>query len=140
MAAADTIALVTRYYDAFNRGDSEGMIACVADDVVHDVNPGARRTGKAAFGQFCAHMSRSYKEQLDGIVVMATPDGARAAAEFNVIGTYLVAEEGLPPANGQTYRLPAGTFFAVRDGLITRITTYYNLTDWLLQVVGEDAA
>ena len=140
MAAADTIALVTRYYDAFNRGESEGMIACVAEDVVHDVNQGARRTGKAAFRQFCAHMSRSYKEQLDGIVVMATPDGGRAAAEFNVIGTYLVAEEGLPPANGQTYRLPAGTFFAVRDGLITRITTYYNLTDWLLQVVGEDAA
>lgn len=140
MAAADTIALVTRYYDAFNRGDAEGMIACVADDVVHDVNQGARRSGKAAFRQFCAHMSRCYKEQLEGIVVMATPDGGRAAAEFNVIGTYLVAEEGLPPAKGQTYRLPAGTFFAVRDGLITRITTYYNLTDWLLQVAGEDAA
>ncbi len=140
MAAADTVALVNRYYDAFNRGDAEGMIACVADDVVHDVNQGARRTGKAAFRQFCAHMSRCYKEQLEGIVVMATPDGGRAAAEFNVIGSYLVAEEGLPPAKGQTYRLPAGTFFAVRDGLITRITTYYNLTDWLLQVAGEDAA
>jgi steroid delta-isomerase-like uncharacterized protein len=140
MAAADTITLITRYYDAFNRGDAEGMIACVADDVVHDVNQGARRSGKAAFRQFCAHMSRCYKEQLEGIVVMATPDGARAAAEFNVVGTYLVGEEGLPPANGQTYRLPAGTFFAVRDGLITRITTYYNLTDWLLQVAGEDAA
>jgi steroid delta-isomerase-like uncharacterized protein len=140
MAAADTIALITRYYDAFNRGDAEGMIACVADDVVHDVNQGARRTGKAAFRQFCAHMSRCYKEQLQGIVVMASPDGGRAAAEFNVIGTYLAAEEGLPPAKGQTYRLPAGTFFAVRDGLITRITTYYNLTDWLLQVAGEDAA
>jgi steroid delta-isomerase-like uncharacterized protein len=140
MAAADTVALINRYYDAFNRADAEGMIACVADDVVHDVNQGARRTGKAAFRQFCAHMSRCYKEQLEGVVVMATPDGARAAAEFNVIGTYLVAEEGLPPANGQTYRLPAGTFFAVRDGLIARITTYYNLTDWLLQVAGEDAA
>jgi steroid delta-isomerase-like uncharacterized protein len=140
MAAADTVALITRYYDAFNRGDAEGMIGCVADDVVHDVNQGARRTGKAAFRQFCAHMSRCYKEQLEGIVVMATPNGGRAAAEFNVIGTYLVAEEGLPPAKGQTYRLPAGTFFAVRDGLITRITTYYNLTDWLLQVAGEDAA
>jgi steroid delta-isomerase-like uncharacterized protein len=140
MAAADTIALITRYYDAFNRGDPEGMIDCVADDVVHDVNQGARRSGKAAFRQFCAHMSRCYREQLEGIVVMATPDGARASAEFNVIGTYLVAEEGLPPAKGQTYRLPAGTFFAVRDGRITRITTYYNLTDWLLQVAGEDAA
>jgi steroid delta-isomerase-like uncharacterized protein len=140
MAAADTVALITRYYDAFNRGDAEGMIACVADDVVHDVNQGARRSGKAAFRQFCAHMSRCYKEQLEGIVVMASSDGGRAAAEFNVIGSYLVAEEGLPPAKGQTYRLPAGTFFAVRDGLITRITTYYNLTDWLLQVAGEDAA
>jgi len=140
MAAADTIALLTRYYAAFNCGDAEGMIACVAEDVVHDVNQGARRTGKAAFRQFCAHMSRCYKEQLEGIVVMATPDGARAAAEFNVIGSYLVAEEGLPPATGQTYRLPAGTFFAVRDDLITRITTYYNLTDWLLQVAGENAA
>jgi steroid delta-isomerase-like uncharacterized protein len=140
MAAANIIALITRYYDAFNRGDTEGMIACVADDVVHDVNQGARRSGKAAFRQFCAHMSRCYKEQLEGIVVMATADGSRAAAEFNVIGAYLVAEEGLPPAKGQTYRLPAGTFFAVRDGLITRITTYYNLTDWLLQVAGEDAA
>ena len=139
MAAADTITLITHYYDAFNRGDAEGMIACVADDVVHDVNQGARRTGKAPFRQFCAHMSRCYKEQLEGIVVMASPDGNRAAAEFNVTGTYLVAEEGLPPANGQTYRLPAGTFFAVRNGLITRITTYYNLTDWLLQVAGEDA-
>ena len=140
MAAADTTALITRYYDAFNRGDAEGMIACVADDVVHDVNQGARRSGKAAFRQFCGHMSRCYKEQLEGIVVMATADGGRAAAEFNVSGTYLVTEEGLPPAKGQTYRLPAGTFFAVRDGLITRITTYYNLTDWLLQVAGEDAA
>ena len=79
MAAADTIALVTRYYDAFNRGDCEGMIACVADDVVHDVNQGARRSGKAAFRQFCAHMSRCYKEQLEGIVVMAAPDGGRAS-------------------------------------------------------------
>jgi steroid delta-isomerase-like uncharacterized protein len=138
MAAADTIALVSRYYEAFNRGDSDGMLACVADDVVHDVNQGARRIGKVAFRQFCGRMAHSYKERLEGIVVLASDDGGRAAAEFNVIGTYLAAEEGLPPAKGQSYRLPAGTFFAVRDGLITRITTYYNLTDWLLQVLGED--
>jgi steroid delta-isomerase-like uncharacterized protein len=140
MAAADTVALISRYYDAFNRGDTEGMLACLADDVVHDVNQGSRRTGKAAFREFCARMSRYYAEQLDGVTVMTDADGGRAAAEFNVVGTYLEAEPGLPPAKGQTYRLPAGTFFVVRDGLIARITTYYNLTDWLLQVVGEDAA
>ncbi len=139
MSGADTIALINRYYDAFNRGDAEGMLACVSDDVIHDVNQGGRRKGKEAFREFCRHMERCYKEQLDNITVMATADGARAAAEFNVRGTYLATEEGLPPAHGQTYGLPAGTFFEVRSGRISRVTTYYNLTDWLLQVADGGA-
>lgn len=139
MSAAQTEALVRRYYDAFNQGDVERMLACLADDVVHDVNQGPRRVGKAAFRAFCDHMGRCYKERLEGIVVMASADGHRAAAEFNVEGTYLATDEGLPEASGQTYGLPAGTFFAVEGGRIARVTTYYNLTDWLVQVAGEDA-
>ncbi|HRD76729.1 MAG TPA: ketosteroid isomerase-related protein [Hyphomicrobiaceae bacterium] len=132
--SAETLSLIRRYYDAFNRGDATGMLACVSDDVVHDVNQGMRRTGREAFAAFCKHMERCYKEELLDIVLFATPDGRRAASEFNVRGTYLETDEGLPPAKGQTYLLPAGTFFAVRDGRISRITTYYNFTDWLLQV------
>jgi steroid delta-isomerase-like uncharacterized protein len=56
------------------------------------------------------------------------------------VGAYLATDQGMPPASGQTYRLPGGTFFAVGNGRITRVTTYYNLTDWLTQVVGNDAA
>jgi steroid delta-isomerase-like uncharacterized protein len=138
MASQDTAQLIERYYKAFNGGDWEGMLACLAEDVLHDVNQGSRREGKAAFREFLGRMQNSYREQLEGIVVMANGDGSRASAEFNVVGTYLEAEEGLPPAMGQTYRLPGGTFFAVKDGLITRVTTYYNLTDWLTQVVGEE--
>lgn len=138
MSAAQTEALVRRYYDAFNRGDTEGMLTCLAETVVHDVNQGVRRPGKGAFRAFCEHMSRCYREELKGIVVMTSPDGSRAAAEFNVAGTYLETDDGLPPARGQTYNLPAGTFFAIEDGLISRISTYYNLTDWLLQVTGDE--
>jgi steroid delta-isomerase-like uncharacterized protein len=65
---------------------------------------------------------------------MADSSGTRAAAEFTVHGTYLVADEGLPPARGQSYQLPAGAFFQLRDGLISRVTMYYNLNDWLAQV------
>ena len=79
-------------------------------------------------------MSHHYKEELKDIVIMANADGTRAAAEFNVHGKYLASETGLPDAKGQTYRLPAGTFFALRDGKIARVTTYYNLTDWIMQV------
>ncbi len=134
MTAAATHMLITRYYAAFNSGDTEGMLACVADDVAHDTNQGDRRVGKDRFHAFCARMTHHYKEELRDIVVMVTPDGGRASAEFNVHGKYLATETGLPAAKGQSYRLPAGTFFAVRDGKIARVTTYYNLTDWIMQV------
>jgi len=80
-------------------------------------------------------MERCYKERLDGIVLMASDDGTRGAAEFTVHGEYLATDDGLPEANGQTYVLPAGAFFAIAAGRITRVTVYYNLADWTAQVV-----
>lgn len=131
-----TAALIRNYYEAFNNGDDAAMLACVTDDVIHDVNQGERRQGKDKFNAFMARMAHHYKEQLEGVTVMVNKDGSRAAAEFNVNGTYLNAEQGLPEAKGQTYKLPAGAFFAIRDGKIARVTTYYNLTDWIAQVAG----
>ncbi len=136
-AARQTQALIATYYDAFNRGDHDGMLACLADDVIHDVNQGERREGKERFKAFLARMAHHYEEQLDGVTVMVNADGSRAAAEFNVRGTYRVTETGLPDAKGQRYGLPAGTFFAVAGGKIRRVTTYYNLTDWIMQVSAE---
>lgn len=127
-------ALIHRYYAAFNAGDIEAMLGCLADDVVHDVNQGGRRVGKPAFRAFLAHMARCYDEQLHAIVVLVAPDGERAAAEFVVQGRYLLTDEGLPAARGQRYELPAGSFFALRGGLISRVTTYYNLEAWLQQI------
>ena len=139
MSRADTVALIGRYYDAFNRGDIEGMLACVADDLIHDVNQGERRQGKERFHAFCARMAHHYRERLEGIQIMSNDDGSRAAAEFNVRGEYLQSEDGLPQARGQKYMLPAGAFIAVKNGQIARVTTYYNLTDWIMQVTGESA-
>jgi steroid delta-isomerase-like uncharacterized protein len=128
------IATVQAYYAAFNAEDDAGMLALLTDDVAHDINQGTRETGRAAFAAFMARMRGAYLETLTDIVVMATPDGTRAAAEFIVHGKYLVADEGLPPAHGQTYTLPAGAFFELTTGKIARVTNYYNLTDWLAQV------
>ena len=131
-----TISLISDYYDAFNMGDAEGMLALLTDDVIHDINQGDREIGIEAFRAFMARMNGAYRERLADIVVMATPDGTRAAAEFTVHGTYLRAEEGLPLAHGQTYVLPAGAFFVVRDGKIARVSNFYNLPHWLRQVGG----
>ena len=126
--------LIRSYYDAFNRQDYAGMLAAVADDVAHDVNQGAREVGKEKFAAFLARMDAAYREQLEDLVILADPSGRRFAAEFTVLGTYLKADPGFPEAHGQQYRLPAGAFFEVDAGKIRRVTTYYNLEDWLAQV------
>ena len=131
--------LVLAYYAAFNRGDWAGMQALLADDVVHDLNQGPRETGKRAFAAFQQRMARCYREQLRDVVVMALPDGSRAAAEYVVHGEYLHTDEGLPPADGQTYALPGGAFFDIRDDRIARVTNYYNLQDWIRQVRRDSA-
>lgn len=129
-----TRALIERYYDAFNRQEMEAFLDMLSDDVVHDVNQGGREQGRAAFAEFMVKMNRSYREQIVDLTIMTEPTGRRAAAEFTVLGTYLVTDEGLPPARGQTYRLPAGAFFEIADGRISRVSNYYNLQDWLRQV------
>ena len=130
----ETAALIARYYATFNAKNWTGMAGCVSEDIEHFVNEGGRRGGREAFADFIAHMDDCYDETLTDIVVMATPDGARASAEFIVNGVYKQTDAGLPKATGQTYRLPAGAFFAVKDGAITRVTTYYNLAEWIRQV------
>ncbi|MBM3587654.1 MAG: DUF4440 domain-containing protein [Alphaproteobacteria bacterium] len=128
--------IITAYLAAFNRGDWAGMLALLADDVVHDINQGGAEHGKPAFAAFLERMARCYREELRYIVIMASPDGTHAAAEFQVHGAYLAEDTGLPPARGQRYALPAGAFFCLKDGRISRVTMYYNLQEWLRQVGG----
>ncbi|MVA97067.1 cytosolic protein [Nitratireductor sp. CAU 1489] len=134
MSEHETRALVGRYFEAFNAADSEAMLALLAEDVAHDINQGGREIGLEKFRWFLGMMARHYREQLSDIAIMVAEGGGRAAAEFTVRGTYLATAEGLPEAKGQNYTLPAGIFFDVDDGRISRVTTYYNLQDWIEQV------
>ncbi|MDG2523824.1 ketosteroid isomerase-related protein [Stenotrophomonas sp. HITSZ_GD] len=136
MSQQAALELVQRYYDAFNRGDWNGMLDCLTDEVAHDLNQGARETGRAAFAAFLARMEASYHEQLRDVVLMASADGARAAAEYVVHGQYHHDDEGLPKAHGQRYVLPGGAFFEIAHGRIARVSNYYNLQDWIAQVSG----
>ena len=131
---AQAVALIERYYAAFNASDMDTFLSLLDEQVIHDINQGQRETGKPAFTAFMQRMHHHYREQLDNIVVMANADGTRAAAEFVVHGEYLNSDAGLPTAAGQAYRLPAGAFFAIQAGKVTRVTNYYNLQDWIDQV------
>ena len=129
--------LIQNYYSLFNSGDREAFLALLTEDVIHDINQGGSEVGVDAFRGFLQRMDRSYSEQVEELVIMTGADGARAAAEFYIVGKYLQTDEGLPPAKGQTYRLRVGAFFEIRENKIARVTNYYNLQDWLCQVGQE---
>lgn len=126
--------LIQTYYNAFNAKNWQAMLACVADNIHHHVNEGEERGGKEKFAAFIQHMDDCYDESLTDMCIMTCDDGTRAAAEFIVSGTYKKTDGSLPAAHGQTYRLPAGAFFEIADNKITRVTTYYNLNEWIQQV------
>jgi steroid delta-isomerase-like uncharacterized protein len=134
MTAAQTRKLITRYYDAFNAGKPDDMLALLGPGFVHEVSQGEVRKGKAKFAAFLGHMNGAYREKLSDIVIMTNADGSRAAAEFSLKGKYLETDPGLPEAHGQTYKIRVGAFFEVKAGKITRVSTHYNLKDWIRQV------
>lgn len=131
---AQSIALIENYYAAFNRGEWAGMLALLDDRVVHDINQGGCEQGRARFAEFLVQRARCHRERVEDVVAMASADGSRAAAEFTVHGTYLADAAGLPKARGQRYVLPAGAFFAIRDGRIARVGECRNLEDWKRQL------
>jgi ketosteroid isomerase-like protein len=47
-----TYDLIRSYYAAFNRQDAEGMLAMLAENVVHEPSQGAPRRGKDALASF----------------------------------------------------------------------------------------
>ncbi|MEY3661222.1 MAG: hypothetical protein RLZZ169_2048 [Pseudomonadota bacterium] len=127
-------SVLEQYYQCFNAGNYDGMLALLSDDVVHEPCQGAPRHGKALFRDFLQHMERCYREQVHAPCLLYSADGKRAAAEFLLTGTYLSTDSDLPPARGQTYRLRVGTFFELNAGQITRVSNHYNLQDWLRQI------
>lgn len=123
--------IIQSYYDAFNRKDFKSFLDLLDDNILHDINQGGTEKGKTAFEKFLERMEKCYDETIDHIVIMSNTDGSRVASEYRVQGKYTSTDGTLPDAKGQTYTLPGGAFFEVKDGKITRVTNYYNVKKWL---------
>ncbi|BCH23815.1 hypothetical protein MesoLjLc_34750 [Mesorhizobium sp. L-8-10] len=134
MSETSARALIERYFRAFNAGDHDGMLACVADDLTHDAEEQGREIGKDKFRWYLGMRARHFREQASDLVVMIAPGGGRAAAEFTLRGSYVSTRQGFPDANGQSYSLLAGVFFEIDDGLMSRITEYRDLAAWKAQL------
>ncbi len=127
----NTLEIAKQYYDAFNKQNWQGMIALVDPDITHEPNQGEVRKGIELFREFLQMMDESYEETLTDMVFLTEPSETRVALEFTVNGIYKKGEEGFPVANGQKYVLSAAAFLEIKNQKITRVTTYYNLPQWI---------
>lgn len=125
------LTTVQQYYQHFNQQNWDGMLALLSENIRHEVNQGEPRIGLDLYREFLQHMDECYEENLSDMVFFSEPDGQRVACEFTVNGLYKKTDGDLVPARGQRYVLPAGAFLEVKDGKITRVTTYYNLPLWI---------
>lgn len=107
------------------------MLDLLHEEIRHEPNQGDPRIGLEKFKEFLNIMDTSYEETLTDMIFFSEPNNARVAVEFTVNGIYKKGEEGLPEAHGQTYVLPAAAFLEVKEGKISRVTTYYNLPLWI---------
>lgn len=124
------IEIVKQYYACFNERDWEGMLGLVHPEILHEPNQGEARKGIDKFKEFLGQMDEAYEEKLTDMVFFTESTGKRIAVEFVVNGIYKKGDEGFPPARSQKYVLPAGAFLEVKEGKISRVTTYYNLPLW----------
>lgn len=111
----DTIALVRRFLRALDEGDGAAAAAMLDQDVALDPGAGeARLIGREAFRLYAARRS-AMDERRQDMVIMASPDGSRAAVELTLKGR---------AAADESYSVNAGMFLAVADGRIERVTLW----------------
>ena len=80
---SDAIALIQRYYDAFNRGDWAAMLDCLTDDVAHDLNQGGREHGREAFRAFLTAVIKDRDTMVLGSTGGPSVPSARSRAAQN---------------------------------------------------------
>lgn len=116
-ATQDTYALVSAYYAAFNRQDVAGMLALLAEDVLHEPSQGTPRAGKALFADFLARMNHRYRET----VIVRRPGVARRQPRHRRIH----AGRAIPPDRRRpARRVGKGYRLRVRRILRDRGRTY----------------
>ena len=128
------LEVVEQYFETFNGGYFRSMLDLLDDNVVHDTNLLQGEQGKKAYEAFLNRQNECYQERIHDIVIMTNEQSKNAAAEYYVTGTYRKTEPGQPPARGQVYTIRCGVFFEFSGERISRVTTYYNLQEWLDKV------
>lgn len=124
-----TRELVMRYYTAYNAENWQACFSLLSPDVVHD-HPKGRELGKLSFERSVFQADRC-RLQFANISIRASQSGRQAVAEYSVLRSDLNTAPEMLQGNIPSHHLQGRSFFDVKGGLIRRITTYFDLKEWM---------
>jgi steroid delta-isomerase-like uncharacterized protein len=125
--AADALA-------AWNRGDAEGIVAFIAEDVIwRDVALGMPLHGRAAL-QAAAQAYMTAFPDLHIDVTSWTLDGPRLVQEWTVTGTHRGELMGMPPTGRWTESYGAAVTTFDEDAVMIEGSSYWNPLAMLQQL------
>lgn len=123
-------ALITRFYEAFNRLDAEAMAACYTDDVLFSDPVFGELRGRQAGDMWRMLTSRAkeFSVRFDNVRADDRSGGAHWVA------TYLFSQTGSTVVNDIQAR------FVFRDGKICEHHDHFDLWRWSRQALGAKGA
>lgn len=127
---------VLNFFAGYYGGDVEAATRCCAEDMLLMVYlpvelfpyMGPQR-GRKAVADLMAVLDARYRMRRHEVLFLVA-DRERAAAIVDVAFT--------KRADGRVLRLPSGSFFELRNGLITEIRCFFDTIDWVSQLTGRD--
>jgi C-1 hydroxylase len=118
---------------AWNRGDAEGTVAGVAEDVIwRDVVLGVLNGRDALREAVQAYMAAFPDLRVEA--TSSTVAGPRLAQEFTVTGTHRGELLGVPATGRWTENYAAAIVIFDDDGLLIEGTTYWNALSMMCQL------
>jgi ketosteroid isomerase-like protein len=122
----DNAALISRFYEAFNRLDAEAMAACYAEDVLFSDPVFGELRGRQAGDMWRMLTSRAKEFSIRFDSVRADDHSGRA----HWMATYLFSQTGRTVVNDIQAR------FVFRDGKIAEHHDHFDLWRWSRQALG----
>ena len=123
MSDQESVAVIRRAYDGFQRGDIEAVLDSMADDIewetptVTGIPFGGRRHGKAAVAEFFRQLTDAEDVQL-----FEPREFIAQGESVAVLGRY----RGRVKATGRVAETPWIQIFTLRNGKITRFFELYD--------------
>lgn len=127
-------AVAEAYYTAYNAEDVEGQIKLMTDDVVYHSNSDKIRTGAKAYRKYTIGLFKEIDEKCIDIKYFVDETQGVVTAQSRAEGKYVTSSDGLPKAKGQKYNIPVVEVFEIKNGKISKLTTYYNEDLWKTQI------